>query len=94
MDETTFRASLAQDGFTEVLVREVPANAALPEHHHAWDARLMVLQGQLQLTRAGGTETFTAGHHCEVLRNQPHAELHGTDGCTRLIGRRYAADAA
>ena len=88
MDETTFRAQLAQDGFSEVLVRELAADAVIPEHQHAWDARLMVLQGELTLDRASGSVRFAAGEHCEVPRGELHVETHGPAGCSLLIGRR------
>jgi len=91
MDETTFRDQLARDGYTEVLVRDVPAHAALPEHHHAWDARLLVLAGDIRLDHRGRAVTYTAGQTFEVPRDEPHAERHGAQGARLLIGRRYPA---
>lgn len=91
MDETTFRDQLAQDGYTEVLVREVPADAALPEHEHAWDARLLVLEGDMHLSRGGQTEHYVQGQRFEVPCGQRHAEAHGPQGTRLLIGRRSPA---
>jgi len=88
MDETTFRALLAQQGYDEVLVREVPADIALAEHHHAWDARLLVLSGELRLIRQGESELFKPGDTFEVPQGQLHAEHHGPSGARLLIGRR------
>ena len=90
MTETTFRDQLARDGFTEVLVRDWAADQQLPEHSHPFDARLLVLAGDMQLTRAGSAQRFCVGEHCEVPRGQPHAEHYGPQGAQLLVGRRYA----
>ena len=89
MDETTFRAQLAQDGYTEVLLREWAANTVLPEHQHAFDARLLVLGGEFRLNKAGESLQLCAGQTCEVPRDQPHAEHYGATDVTLLVGRRY-----
>ncbi len=89
MDETTFRAQLAQDGFNEVLVRELPADTSLAEHHHDWDARLLVLSGELRLDRGGQSQRFATGDSCDVPLGQRHAERYGPAGVTLLTGRRY-----
>ena len=89
MDETTFRAQLAQDGYTEVLLREWAANTVLPEHQHAFDARLLVLGGEFRLDKAGESLLLGAGQTCEVPRHQPHAEHYGALDVTLLVGRRY-----
>ena len=88
MDETLFRAALAQDGFNEVLVREWAPDQVLAEHDHPFDARLLVLRGGLTLTRPDGPEWLEQGHNCELPRGTPHAEHYGPAGCTVLVGRR------
>lgn len=90
MTETIFRDQLARDGFTEVLVRDWAAGQQLAEHSHPFDARLLVLAGDMQLTRTAGPERFTAGESCEVPRGQPHAEQYGPQGAQLLVGRRYS----
>jgi mannose-6-phosphate isomerase-like protein (cupin superfamily) len=89
MDETTFRALLAQQGYDEVLVRELPADTTLAEHHHDWDARLLVLSGELRLHRGGESLLFELGDSFEVPLGQRHAEHYGPGGATLLTGRRY-----
>jgi quercetin dioxygenase-like cupin family protein len=37
-----------------------------PEHTHEWDARVMVIGGEITLTRGGKTETFSVGDSCAV----------------------------
>lgn len=91
MDEAAFRASLARDGFTEVLRRELPPNAELPEHHHVWDSRVLVLAGALRLTHAGRSVDYRPGQAFDVPRGEAHAEMHGPQGATLLVGRRHPA---
>jgi quercetin dioxygenase-like cupin family protein len=91
MDDTTFRTALARDGFTEVLVRDLPAGQVLADHSHAWDARLLVLAGDMVLTLPDGPSTLTVGQWCEVPMGERHAEHYGSAGTTLLIGRRYPA---
>jgi quercetin dioxygenase-like cupin family protein len=89
MNETNYRALLAQQGYDEVLVRELPANTTLAEHHHDWDARLLVLSGELHLNRDGASMLFQQGDSFEVPMGQRHAEHYGPGGATLLTGRRY-----
>ena len=88
MDETLFRAGLAADGFTEVLLREWAPDQVLAEHNHPFDARLLVLRGGLTLTRPGGPEWLGEGASCELARGTLHAEHYGAAGCSVLVGRR------
>jgi quercetin dioxygenase-like cupin family protein len=41
---------------------------------HDFDARIMVLSGEITLTRDGKPETFRAGDHCEVPAGCMHTE--------------------
>lgn len=90
IDETSFRARLAQDGFDEVLVREWAPGQVVDEHDHPFDARLLVLRGGFTLTRPEGAEWLGPGHGCELARGIRHAEHYGPEGCSVLVGRRRA----
>lgn len=87
--QAAFRASLTADGYTEILTREMAPDAVLPDHEHAWDARLMVTTGEMSLTHRGQTVRYTPGQWCEVPVGERHAEVYGPQGCSLLIGRRY-----
>src|SRR5260221_10302413 len=45
-----------------------------------WDARVMVLGGEITLTRAGKAETFSVGDSCTVAAGEMHAEQVGPHG--------------
>lgn len=89
MDDDELRRALARDGYTEILTREFAAGVVLPEHSHAWDARLHVLRGEMQLDCGGVSRTLRTGDHCEVPCETLHAEHYGPEGTALLIGRRY-----
>ncbi len=88
MDETFFRAGLATDGFTEVLVREWAPDQVVAEHDHPFDARLLVLSGGFTLTRPDGPQWLGEGASCELARGTSHTEHYGPAGCSVLVGRR------
>jgi quercetin dioxygenase-like cupin family protein len=90
MDVSELRLTLERDGYTEILTREFAAGVVLAEHSHAWDARLHVLRGEMQLDCGDCARTLRAGDHCEVPCGALHAERYGPDGTSLLIGRRYA----
>ena len=52
---STSCTAVSRPGFTEEL------------HAHDFDARIMVLGGEITLTRDDKAETFRAGDHCELL---------------------------
>ncbi|MGE0736795.1 MAG: cupin domain-containing protein [Alphaproteobacteria bacterium] len=87
MTQSEFEADLRREGY-QVFYGGSRANEVLPEHGHAWDARLMVIGGEITLTRDGKAETFRAGDTCMVPANYPHAEHTGRQGVALIIGRR------
>jgi quercetin dioxygenase-like cupin family protein len=62
-----------------------------PDHAHDWDARVMVIGGEITLIRGEGTETFRAGDSCAVAAGKVHAEHVGPQGAAYVAGRRNAA---
>ena len=89
MKREEFEAELARDGY-QLFYGGLRANEALPEHGHDWDARIMVIGGEITLTRDGNAETFGIGDSCAVAANYPHAEQVGPRGVALIIGRRAA----
>jgi len=89
MDRTAFEAGLARDGYTPVSVSMEP-NKINAEHLHPFDARLLVLEGSMTVTREDGpTRTYAAGEIFEMPRGTKHAEIAGETGATYLAGRRF-----
>ena len=62
-------------------------NLRVANHCHDLDAKLLVLGGEITITRDNKPETFRAGQSCEVPADC-HAEQVGPEGVAYLSGRR------
>ncbi|HET6184061.1 MAG TPA: cupin domain-containing protein [Acetobacteraceae bacterium] len=90
MTEQEFEASLLRDGYTPRRA-SYPPNHVATEHAHGFDARVMVLEGEITITRGGKPRTFRPGEWCEVPAGEPHEERVGPQGVSYLGGRRAAS---
>ena len=87
MNQSEFEADLRREGY-QVFYGGLPAGAVNADHSHDWDARVMVIGGEITLTRAGSAETFRAGDSCVVAAGEVHAEHVGRQGVAYIAGRR------
>lgn len=91
MDTAAFEAALKADGFTDIETKTVAANVVNTVHAHNFDVRLMVLEGELTVTRDGVPKTCRAGDVFTLQANCEHAERYGKDGGVVLVGRKHPA---
>ena len=87
MNQSEFEADLRREGY-EVFYSGMGAGHVNPEHSHEWDARLMIIGGEITLTRGARSETFRAGGSCAVPAGETHAEYVGPQGVAFVVGRR------
>jgi len=87
MDRIEFEAELRREGY-RVVNSSLKPNMAVPNHCHDFDAKILVLGGELTITRDNKPETFRAGDHCEVSAGCMHAEHVGPEGVAYVAGRR------
>ncbi len=87
MNRVAFDKELRTEGY-RVVHSSLKPNVVAPEHVHDFDAKVMVLGGEITITRDGKPQTFTAGQWCEIPANTPHAEHVGPEGVAFLSGRR------
>ena len=90
MSVEAFKAEIEKEGY-KGLFSSLPPNHSNPAHTHDFDARVMVLGGEITITRDGVPTTFRAGDSCAVPMGTLHAEQVGPDGVAYLAGRRYKA---
>ena len=90
MNQSEFEAELRREGY-KVFYGGLQAGAMNPDHTHDWDARVMVIGGEITLTRGGKAETFRAGDNCAVAAGAVHAEHVGPQGVAFIAGRRTTA---
>jgi quercetin dioxygenase-like cupin family protein len=88
MNRAEFETELRAQGY-EVVDRRMDANATNPEHAHEFDARLLVLEGDITITCDGEERTYRAGDRFAMNAGRRHAERSGPRGAHYLAGRRY-----
>jgi mannose-6-phosphate isomerase-like protein (cupin superfamily) len=89
MKQSEFEADLRREGY-QVFYGGLQAGMVNPDHAHDWDARVMVVGGEITLIRDGNAETFRAGDSCAVPAGEVHAERVGPQGVAYIVGRRNA----
>ena len=87
MDRLEFEAELRRDGY-RVVNTSVKPNLVAPNHCHDFDAKALVLGGEITITRDNNPVTFQAGQCFEVPSGCMHAEHVGLEGVALLSGRR------
>jgi quercetin dioxygenase-like cupin family protein len=87
MNQSEFEADLKREGY-EVFYGGLRAGQANPDHTHDWDARVMVIGGEITITRDGKAEMFRVGDSCAVRAGETHAENVGAQGVAYISGRR------
>jgi quercetin dioxygenase-like cupin family protein len=87
MNQIEFEADLKREGY-EVLYGGSRAGCSNPDHTHDWHARVMVIGGEITITRHGEAETFRVGDCCAVAAGEMHAENVGAQGVAYISGRR------
>ena len=56
-------------------------------HAHDFDARIMVLSGEITIVRDNKAETFRAGDHCEIAAGCQHTAQVGLEGVAYIVGK-------
>ena len=86
MDRTEFEAMLRSEGY-RVVNTSVRPNLVVPNHCHDFDAKVMVLGGEITVCRDGKAEVFGVGDWCEIPAGCLHTTQVGAEGVAYLVGR-------
>ena len=89
MDRAAFETELREQGYAEIVDRQMEANKLNPEHEHEFTARLLVLEGAMTITAEGSERTYRAGETLSMTAGCRHTEQSGPEGARYLAGRRY-----
>jgi quercetin dioxygenase-like cupin family protein len=87
MNQTEFEADLRREGYP-VFFGGIKAGTTNEAHAHDFDARIMVLGGEITIARNGKAETFRVGDSCKVVAGELHAEHVGPEGVAFIAGHR------
>lgn len=87
MQREAFAIALAQEGFAE-LVTVTREAGALDEHAHPFEAKALVLAGEIHIRVGADERLYRAGEVFHLPANAPHAERFGPEGVQYLVGRK------
>jgi quercetin dioxygenase-like cupin family protein len=83
-----FEARARADGFDEVMVREWAPDQVVPVHEHPFEARALVVKGEMWLTVGDATQHVSEGGTFHLDPHVPHSERYGGEGATYWVARR------
>jgi quercetin dioxygenase-like cupin family protein len=87
MDRTTFEAELQRDGY-QIITNTMQPGAINPEHAHDFDARLLVVAGEMTIVVGDQRNTYNVGQTFSMTHGCRHSEHAGPEGATYVAGRR------
>jgi quercetin dioxygenase-like cupin family protein len=88
MTQDEFRAEMTRAGFENPVVVERDPNGALDEHVHPFEARALILSGEITLTVNGQDRVYRSGDVFHLQQNEPHIEKYGPAGVRYLSARK------
>ncbi len=83
-----FEAEARARGFDEALERKWAPDTVVDVHSHEFDARALVIAGEMWLTCDGNTQHLRAGDTFARDSRVPHSERYGPYGATYWVARR------
>jgi quercetin dioxygenase-like cupin family protein len=89
MTPAEFEAELQRDGYQEIRNGRIAAHKTNPEHTHDFDARVLVLDGEIAVVCDGAERTYHPGDIFAVSAGRLHAERCGPEGLHYLAGHRH-----
>jgi quercetin dioxygenase-like cupin family protein len=88
MERDDFIEMLAREGFQTTVLVEREAGASLDDHAHSFEAKALILEGELTLRIADTDTRYLAGDVFHLKANEIHSERYGPDGVCYLVGRK------
>ncbi|MFN4361588.1 MAG: cupin [Hylemonella sp.] len=88
MDRAHFEQALQAEGY-EVSTVSRAAHGRLEVHTHPFEARALILAGEIHIQCAGEEEKrYRPGEVFHLAHGQPHSERYGPEGVSYLVGRK------
>jgi uncharacterized cupin superfamily protein len=89
MNQVEFEAALKQDGFDDTGVMAKPEMPINDPHAHVFDARALVLDGEITLTIDGVATAYRVGDMYDVPAGTAHQETVPRGGVQYVYGLRH-----
>ena len=77
----------AAEGYGEIVDREMEADHFNGEHAHEFDAYVLVVDGEMTISRAGEPQLFRAGDMCTMPAGTVHTASRNAARRARVSGR-------
>ena len=88
MDRARFEQELQAQGYELSTVTRA-AQGRLDVHTHPFEARALILSGEIRIQCTGEEEKlYRPGEVFHLAHGQPHSESYGPEGVRYLVGRR------
>ncbi|MEC4720841.1 cupin domain-containing protein [Noviherbaspirillum sp. CPCC 100848] len=91
MERADFLSLLSDEGYSEVATVEREAHGSIDLHAHPFEAKALILNGEIRLRIGEAEQVFRAGEVFHLRANEPHRESYGPDGVIYLVGRKNSA---
>jgi quercetin dioxygenase-like cupin family protein len=88
MDRAEFIHMLEKEGFQEFVTVERAPHAVLGLHTHPFEARALILLGELRLVTGDHEQVCQVGDQFHLAAHIPHSETCGAEGVQYLAGRK------
>ena len=89
MERSQFEEELRSLGYKEVTTVTRPAHGRLDVHTHPFEARALILTGEIRIQCAGEEEKlYRPGEIFHLAHEQAHSESYGPEGVSYLVGRK------
>lgn len=88
MDCKQFLKMVHSEGFKEVVRVTREPGAMLASHTHPFEAKALILDGEIRIATATDDRTYCAGDIFHLRAHEPHAEFYGRNGVQYLVGRK------
>lgn len=88
MDQEQFRQQLRAEGYEQVTAVAREANGSLDVHTHPFEARALILSGEISIRCDGHETLYRPGDIFHLGHAAPHSERYGPAGVSYLVGRK------
>jgi mannose-6-phosphate isomerase-like protein (cupin superfamily) len=88
MNVAQLEERLQREGFRHTYIWQDGPHAHYPDHTHPAETAHVILDGEMTLTMAGGSQTYRLGERCDVPAGAVHSARMGPAGCRYLIGEK------
>jgi hypothetical protein len=88
MEYLNFVNALSSEGFADPVKVCRDANGFLDAHTHPFEAKALILEGEIKIVIAKEEKTYRPGDVFQLAENTSHSEFYGPNGVTYLVGRK------